>query len=60
MIKGGSDVLMDTAAIVAGAGVIAAPCLFLAPLPAPASWPYIIASIITHLAYYFFMNFSAP
>ena len=55
MIKGGSDVLMDTAAIVVGAGVIALPCLFLVPLPAPASWPYIIASIITHLAYYFFM-----
>ncbi len=55
MIKGGSDVLMDTAAIVVGAGVIALPCLLLVPLPAPASWPYIIASIITHLAYYFFM-----
>ena len=55
MIKGGRDVLMDTAAIVVGAGVIALPCLFLVPLPAPASWPYIIASIVTHLAYYFFM-----
>jgi len=55
MIKGGSDVLMDTAAIVVGAGVIALPCLLLVPLPAPTSWPYIIASIITHLAYYFFM-----
>ena len=55
MIKGGSDVLMDTAAIVVGAGVIALPCLLLVPLPAPASWPYIIASIVTHLAYYFFM-----
>lgn len=55
MIKGGRDVLMDTAAIVVGAGVIALPCLFLVPLPAPASWPYIIASIVTHVAYYFFM-----
>jgi len=55
MIKSGSDVLMDTAAIVVGAGVIALPCLLLVPLPAPTSWPYIVASIITHLAYYFFM-----
>ncbi len=55
MIKGGSDVLLDTAAIVAGAGVVALPFLFVVPLPAPASWAYILASIATHLAYYFFM-----
>jgi drug/metabolite transporter (DMT)-like permease len=55
MIKGGQDVLMDTAAIVVGAGVVALPFLFVVPLPAAASWPYIAASILTHLAYYFFM-----
>jgi drug/metabolite transporter (DMT)-like permease len=55
MIKGGGDVLLDTAAIVAGAGVVALPFAFLVPLPAPASWPYIAASVTIHLAYYFFM-----
>lgn len=55
MIKGGSDVLLDTAAIVAGAGLVALPFLFLVPLPAPASWPYILASVATHVAYYFLM-----
>jgi len=55
MIKGGQDVLMDTAAIVVGAGVVALPFLLVVPLPATASWPYIAASILTHLAYYFFM-----
>lgn len=55
MIKGGSDVLLDTAAIVVGAGVIALPFLFIVPLPAPASWPYIAGSIATHLVYYFCM-----
>lgn len=55
MIKSGDDVLLDTAAIVAGAGVVAMPFLFVVPPPAPASWPYIAASIATHLAYYFFM-----
>jgi len=55
MIKGGSDVLLDTATIVAGAGLIAVPFLFVVPLPKPASWPYIFGSIITHLAYYFLM-----
>ena len=55
MIKGGSDVLLDTATIVAGAGLIGIPFLLVVPLPAPASWPYILGSIITHLAYYFLM-----
>lgn len=52
MIKGGRDVLLDTAAIVVGAGVVALPLLFVLPAPAPASWPYIAASIVTHCAYY--------
>jgi drug/metabolite transporter (DMT)-like permease len=55
MIKGGGDVLLDTAAIVAGAGVLALPLTLLVPLPAAASWPYIGASVTIHLAYYFFM-----
>jgi len=55
MIKGGGDVLLDTAAIVTGAGLVALPFAFLVPLPAPASWPYIAASVTIHLAYYFLM-----
>lgn len=55
MIKGGRDVLLDTAAIVAGAGIVAVPFLFVVPIPAAASWPYIGASVTTHLAYYYLM-----
>jgi drug/metabolite transporter (DMT)-like permease len=55
MIKGGGDVLLDTAAIVAGAAVAVLPFVFVVPLPAAASWPYIGASVGTHLAYYYFM-----
>ncbi len=55
MIKSGSDVLLDTATIVAGAGLIAVPLLFVVPVPRPESWPYIFGSILTHLAYYFLM-----
>lgn len=55
MIKGGGDVLLDTAAIVAGAGLVALPFLFAVPLPAPASWPYIGASVAIHVAYYYLM-----
>jgi len=55
MIKGGSDVLLDTAAIVVGAGLVAVPFLFLVQVPASASWPYIAASVATHVAYYYLM-----
>jgi len=55
MIKGGNDVLLDTAAIVAGAGLVAVPFLFVVPLPVAGAWPYIAASVTTHLAYYYLM-----
>jgi drug/metabolite transporter (DMT)-like permease len=55
MIKGGGDVLLDTAAIIAGAGVVAVPFLFFVPIPAQASWPYIAASVTIHIAYYYLM-----
>jgi len=55
MIKGGNDVLLDTATIVAGAGLVALPFLFVVPVPAQASWPYIFGSVVVHLAYYFLM-----
>ncbi|MFZ5540026.1 MAG: EamA family transporter [Pseudomonadota bacterium] len=55
MIKGSTDVLMNTAAIVAGAGIVALPFLLVVPAPAPASWPYIGASVAIHLAYYYLM-----
>ena len=53
MIKGGGDVLLDTAAIVAGAGLVAIPFLFVVPLPAVESWPYIGGSVAIHVAYYY-------
>jgi drug/metabolite transporter (DMT)-like permease len=55
MIKGGSDVLLDTAAIVVGAALVALPFAFLVPLPTAQTWPYIGASVATHLAYYYLM-----
>lgn len=55
MIKGGGDVLLDTAAIVAGAGLVALPFLLVVPVPDVASWPYIGASVAIHIAYYYLM-----
>jgi drug/metabolite transporter (DMT)-like permease len=55
MIKGGGDVLLDTAGIVFGAMLIGLPFLFVVPPPQPAAWPYIAASVTVHLAYYWLM-----
>ena len=55
MIKGGGDVLHDTAGIVVGAMLVALPFLFVVPVPAPPAWPYIVASVTVHLAYYWLM-----
>ncbi|MDH4114620.1 MAG: DMT family transporter [Burkholderiaceae bacterium] len=55
MIKGGGDVLLDTAAIVAGAGLVTLPFLLVVPVPDAASWPYIGASVAIHIAYYYLM-----
>ena len=55
MIKGGGDVLHDTAGIVVGAMLIGLPFLFVLPVPPPAAWPFIAASVAAHLAYYWLM-----
>jgi len=55
MIKGGGDVLHDTAGIIVGAMLIGLPFLFVVPVPTAAAWPFIIASVTVHLAYYWLM-----
>ncbi len=55
MIKGGGDVLHDTAGIVFGAMLIGLPLVFVVPLPPPQAWPFIAASVAVHLAYYWLM-----
>jgi len=52
MVKSSRDVLLDTTNVVAGAGVAALPFVFFFDLPAPASWPYIVASVVIHIGYY--------
>ncbi|MEW6690070.1 MAG: DMT family transporter [Pseudomonadota bacterium] len=52
LIKSGSDPVLDTA-LVALAGTVAALGLAAAvPPPAPASWPYMAASVTVHVGYY--------
>lgn len=52
MIRGATDRTLDTVLIVAGAGAITALGLPLLPLPAPASWPCLLASGAIHVAYF--------
>jgi drug/metabolite transporter (DMT)-like permease len=52
MIKSSRNVLLDMTLVVFFAGVVTAPFLLVVELPAPAAWPYIVASMVLHLVYY--------
>ena len=48
----GGDVLLDTAAVVAGSSLCALALLAFVSLPDPAAWPFIAASTPIHFGYY--------
>jgi len=52
MLKGGRDMMLDMALVVTGSALVVVPLLPFVPLPEPASWPYIAASIVIHIGYY--------
>jgi drug/metabolite transporter (DMT)-like permease len=52
MLKSSGDVLLDLALVVLFAGVATLPFLPFVAVPAPAVWPYIVASMALHIAYY--------
>ena len=52
MIKSSRDVLLDMTLVVFFAGLVTAPFMLVVETPAPAAWPYIIASMVLHLGYY--------
>jgi len=51
-VKTGSDVELSTALVTTAAACLAAAILPFLPQPAPASWPYIAASVVLQFAYY--------
>jgi len=53
MIKSSGDVLLDMTLVVFFAGVATAPFLPFVEVPGAAVWPYIGASMLIHIAYYF-------
>ena len=52
LVRASSDKFQDTVLIVCGAGVWTALLLPLLPVPAAASWPYLAASVLIHVAYF--------
>jgi len=52
ILKAGSDPLLDTALVALSGTVVCAPLILLIAPPAPASWPYIAASVTIHIGYY--------
>ena len=51
LVKAGGDRLALQALIMLAPALVAAPLLLVLPLPAAASWPFLAASVILHLAY---------
>jgi drug/metabolite transporter (DMT)-like permease len=58
MIRGSANRTLDTVLVVAGAGTLMVCMLPFAPLPAPASWPYVIASGGIHVGYFLLVAMS--
>jgi drug/metabolite transporter (DMT)-like permease len=52
MVRSSGDRTLDMVLVVCGAAVITGFLLPFAPLPATASWPYLIASGVIHVAYF--------
>ncbi len=56
LVKEGSDRFLNTLSVVAGSAVAAAVFLPFLPLPQPASWPYLAASVVIHIFYFLFLT----
>ena len=52
LVKIGLDPLTTTTLIAVGSGLVALVCIPVAGMPAPASWPWIGASVVIHLFYF--------
>jgi len=55
LVKSGDDPLVDTVGVTVGVAVVGALAMGVIPVPAPASWPLLIASVALHLVYYWLL-----
>lgn len=51
-VRASGDKLAASWQVVCGAALFSLPLLFVLPLPAPASWPYLLASGLIHVLYF--------
>ena len=52
LVKSGADSFLDTILVTTGVAVVGAAALVFMPVPAAASWPFLVASVVIHIAYY--------
>lgn len=52
MVKSGTNKALETALIRIFCSVIALPCVLIVGIPAAQCWPFLIASVVVHTAYY--------
>ncbi|MBZ9559644.1 MULTISPECIES: EamA family transporter [Modicisalibacter] len=55
LVKVGLDRFLAVSLIAMGAGLVAAPGVWLAPPPAPAAWPWLALSMLLHIGYNVFL-----
>jgi uncharacterized membrane protein len=55
LVKGSEDKQLDTLAVAASSGVLAAALAPFLPAPAPASWPWLAGSTAVHILYFGFL-----
>ena len=58
LIKAQADKFSAAALVAIGAGVVSLPLIAYLPLPAPAAWPFIVASSIIHVGYFALVGFA--
>ncbi|MEQ1900943.1 MAG: EamA family transporter [Devosia sp.] len=58
LVKGGSDTLLTTALVAGAASVMALVLIPFLPLPAPASWPFIAASVVLQTTYFVLLAYT--
>jgi drug/metabolite transporter (DMT)-like permease len=56
LVKSSADKQLDTIAVTSGAGVLGLVGALVLPAPAPASWPWIAASAVVHIGYFWTLS----
>lgn len=56
LVKSSADKTLDTALIHVLCSLVAIPVCLYVGLPEPAAWPYILASLVIHVGYYFALS----